>query len=107
MASFEIFVKVVERCRSRLGLFLATFLHSLPTFAITGQRGNHGVDGHRARARKLRLSDRLQQPVAQAIQTNNVIPKIVENLHAAISERADSQAIVRPEVAPAQAQNIK
>jgi uncharacterized membrane protein len=37
MASFEIFVKVVERCRSRLGLFLATFLHSLLTFAITGQ----------------------------------------------------------------------
>jgi uncharacterized membrane protein len=37
---------------------------------------------------------------ARAIQTNNVISKIAENLYAAISELADSQAILAPEVAP-------
>jgi uncharacterized membrane protein len=35
--------------------------------------------------------------VAQAIQTNNVIPGIVENLHAAISELAELRMIARPD----------
>ena len=107
MASFEIFVKVVERCRSRLGLFLATFLHSLLTFAIAGQRGNQIFVPELTVLTDIGLVLAsfgclivYNNRVAQAIQTNNVIPKIVENLYAAISELADSQAIVTPEVAP-------
>jgi uncharacterized membrane protein len=76
-----------------LGLFLATFLHSLLTFAVAGQR-----DDAQFVPQLTVLTDIglvfvsfgylvvYNNRVAQAIQANNVLPQIVENLHAAISE---------------------
>ena len=90
-----------------LGLFLATFLHSLLTFAFAGQRGNEIFVPELTVLTDIGLVFAsfgylivYNNRVAQAIQTNNVIPQIVENLQAAISELADSQAIATPEVAP-------
>ena len=90
-----------------LGLFLATFVHSLLTFAVAGQRGNEIFVPELTVLTDIGLVFAsfgylivYNNRVAQAIQTNNVIPKIVENLYAAISELADSQAIATPKVAP-------
>src|SRR5271166_3609771 len=90
-----------------LGLFLATFLHSLLTFAVAGQRGNQVFVPQLTVLTDIGLVLAsfgylivYNNRVAQAIQTNNVIPKIVENLYAAISELVDSQSIVTSDVAP-------
>src|SRR5271157_2120921 len=76
-----------------LGLFLATFLHSLATFIVTGQRGDVAFVPQLTVLTSVLLVFVsfvylviYNNRVAQAIQTNNVLPRIVENLHAAISE---------------------
>ena len=93
-----------------LGLFLATFLHSLLTFAVAGQRGDQLFVPQLTVLTDIALVLAsfgylvvYNNRVAQAIQTNNVIPQIVENLYAAISELADSQASVTRDVSSAAA----
>ena len=72
-----------------LGLFLATFVHSLLTFAVAGQRGNEIFVPELAVLTDIGLVFAsfgylivYNNRVSSAIQTNNVIPKIVENLYA-------------------------
>jgi uncharacterized membrane protein len=76
-----------------LGLFLATFLHSFVTFIITGERGGEvfvpQITVLCSVALVLVSFGYLviyNNRVAQAIQTNDALPRIVENLHVAISE---------------------
>jgi uncharacterized membrane protein len=87
-----------------LGLFLATFLHSLLTFAVAGQRGDTLFVPQVTVLTDIGLVFAsfgylvvYNNRVSQAIQTNNVIPRIVENLHAAISELAELRVIATPE----------
>jgi len=89
-----------------LGLFLATFLHSLVTFVVTGQRGDTAFVPQLTVLTSVGLVlvsfgylVVYNNRVAQAIQTNNVLPHIVENLHAAISELSQERAI-ETEAAP-------
>jgi uncharacterized membrane protein len=83
-----------------LGLFLATFLYCLAAFVFTGHRGNAAF------VPQLTLLTTVgfvftsfgyllvyNNQVAQAIQTNNVLPHIVEDLYAAISELATPRVI--------------
>jgi uncharacterized membrane protein len=83
-----------------LGLFLATFLQSLATFVVTGQRDT----GVFVPQLTVLCSVALvfvsfgylvvyNNRVAQAIQTNNVLARIIENLHAAISGLAEQKVI--------------
>ncbi len=76
-----------------LGLFLATFLHSLITFVVTGRRGDTEFVPQLTVLTSVGLVLLsfgylvvYNNRVAQAIQTNNLLPHIVENLYAAISE---------------------
>jgi uncharacterized membrane protein len=83
-----------------IGLFLATFLHSLVAFVVTGQRG----DAIFVPQLTVLCSIALvfvsfgylviyNNQVAQAIQTDNLLARIVENLHAAIAELAQQRVI--------------
>jgi len=83
-----------------LGLFLATFLHSLVTFVVTGQRGDTEFVPQFTVLTSVGLVlvsfgylVVYNNRVAQAIQTNNVLPHIVENLYAAISELSQPRVI--------------
>jgi uncharacterized membrane protein len=87
-----------------LGLFLATFLHSLLTFVIAGQRGDAQFVPQLTVLTDIGLVFAsfgylvvYNNRVSQAIQTNNVIPRIVENLHVAISELAELRLIATPD----------
>ena len=86
-----------------LGLFLATFLHSLLTFAVAGQRGDAQFVPQLTVLTDVGLVFAsfgylvvYNNRVAQAIQTNNVLPHIVENLHATISELATPEGPSAP-----------
>src|SRR5271157_1833636 len=86
-----------------LGLFLATFLHSLLTFAVAGQRGDAQFVPQLTVLTDVGLVFAsfgylivYNNRVAQAIQTNNVLPQIVENLHATISELATPEGPSAP-----------
>jgi uncharacterized membrane protein len=79
-----------------LGLFLATFLHSFVTFIITGERGGEVFVPQITVLCSVGLVlvsfcylVIYNNRVAQAIQTNDALPRIVENLHVAISELED------------------
>lgn len=83
-----------------LGLFLATFLHCLATFVVTGHRGNAAFVPQLTLLTTIGLVFAsfgylfvYNNRVAQAIQTNNVLPRIVENLYAAISELGTPRVI--------------
>jgi uncharacterized membrane protein len=76
-----------------LGLFLASFVHSLITFVVAGQRGDATfvpqitvLSGVALIVASFGYLVIYNNRVAQAIQTNNVLPHIVETLHAAIAE---------------------
>ena len=90
-----------------IGLFLATFLHSLTTFVVTGQRGDITFVPQLTVLSSVALVFVsfgylviYNNQVAQAIQTNNVLARIVENLHAAISELAQQRVIETDNAAP-------
>src|SRR5262249_37672313 len=83
-----------------LGLFLATFLHSLITFVITGQRGAIVFEPQLT----VLISVVLvfvsfcylvvyNHRIALAIQTNNVLARIVEDLFGAIGELSRPRVI--------------
>ena len=76
-----------------LGLFLATFLHSFVTFIITGERGGQVFVPQITVLCSVGLVlvsfcylVIYNNRVAQAIQTNDALPRIVETLHEAIGE---------------------
>ena len=90
-----------------IGLFLATFLHSFATFVVTGQRGDTAFVPQLTVLCSVALVFVsfgylviYNNQVAQAIQTNNVLARIVENLHAAISELAEQRVIETGNAAP-------
>jgi len=92
-----------------IGLFLATFLHSLATFVVTGQRGDTVFVPQLTVLCSVALVFVsfgylviYNNQVAQAIQTNNVLARIVENLYAAISELAHQRVIETGNAAPPQ-----
>jgi uncharacterized membrane protein len=83
-----------------LGLFLATFLHSLMTFVVAGRRGDIEFVPQLTVLTSVGLVlvsfgylIVYNNRVAQAIQTNNVLPHIVESLYVAISELSQEQVI--------------
>ena len=83
-----------------LGLFLATFLHSSSDLRCRWPARRYRVRAaaHRVDQRRLVLVSFgylvvYNNRVAQAIQTNNVLPHIVENLYAAISELSQPRVI--------------
>lgn len=83
-----------------IGLFLATFLHSLGAFVVTGQRGNTVFVPQLTVLCSVALVFVsfcylvvYNNRVAQAIQTNNVLARIIENLYAAITELAQRRLI--------------
>ena len=74
-------------------VFLATFLHSFVTFIITGERGREAFVPQITVLCSVALVlvsfcylVIYNNRVAQAIQTNDALPRIVENLHVAIGE---------------------
>jgi uncharacterized membrane protein len=78
-----------------LGLFLATFLYSLATFIVTGQRGDTVFVPQLTLLTCVALVFTsffylvvYNNRVAQAIQTNNVLARIIDALNQAISELA-------------------
>jgi uncharacterized membrane protein len=82
-----------------LGLFLATFLHSLATFIATGRRGDSVFVPQLTVLTSIGLVFVsffylvvYNNRVAQAIQTNNVLAHIVENLNSAISALSEQSA---------------
>jgi uncharacterized membrane protein len=92
-----------------IGLFLATFLHSLATFVVTGQRGDAGFVPQLTVLCSVAMVFVsfgylvvYNNQVAQAIQTNNVLARIIENLHAAISELTEQRVIEIDSADPAQ-----
>ncbi len=92
-----------------IGLFLATFLHSFATFVVTGRRGDTAFVPQLTVLCSVALVFVsfgylviYNNRVAQAIQTNNVLARIVENLYAAISELAEERVIETGYAAPAQ-----
>ncbi len=81
-----------------LGLFLATFLYSLATFIVTGQRGDTVFVPQLTVLTSVVLVFVsffylvvYNNRVAQAIQTNNVLPRIIETLNGAISTLAEER----------------
>jgi uncharacterized membrane protein len=83
-----------------IGLFLGTFLHSLATFVVTGLRGDTVFVPQLTVLCSVGLVFVsfgylvvYNNQIAQAIQTNNVLARIVENLHSAISELAQQRVI--------------
>src|SRR5215831_13183122 len=83
-----------------LGLFLATFLHSLTTFVVTGQRGNAVFVPQLTVLTSIVLVFVsfcylvvYNHRVALAIQTNNVLARIVEDLNAAIAEQSKPRMV--------------
>src|SRR5208283_20963 len=81
-----------------IGLFLGTFLHSLATFVVTGQRGDTTFVPQLTVLCSVVLVFVsfcylviYNNQIAQAIQTNNVLARIIENLYAAISELAEQR----------------
>src|SRR5271165_1600086 len=92
-----------------LGLFLATFLHSFATFVITGQRGDKEFVPQLTVLCSVALVFIsfgylvvYNNRVAQAIQTNNVLATIIENLYAAISALTERREIETGRAASAQ-----
>ncbi len=90
-----------------LGMFLATFLHSLLTFAVAGQRGHHQSVPQLTVLADVALvfasfgflviyNNHIAQGVQ--IQTKNILPHIVENMLAAISRSEELRVITTPEV---------
>src|SRR5215813_2874744 len=80
-----------------LGLFLATFLHCLTTFLVTGQRGQTAFVPQVTVLTSIALVFIsfcylviYNHRIAVVIQTNNVLAGIAENLHAAIDEKSQS-----------------
>ncbi|MDR3530363.1 MAG: DUF2254 domain-containing protein [Rhodopila sp.] len=97
-----------------IGLFLATFLHSLATFVVTGQRGDTTFVPHLTVLFSVALVFVsfgylviYNNQIAQAIQTNNVLARIIENLHAAISELARQHVIDTSNLDPAQPRQVE
>jgi uncharacterized membrane protein len=83
-----------------LGLFLATFLHSLTTFVVTGQRGDVVFVPQLTVLTSVVLVFVsfcylvvYNHRVALAIQTNNVLARIVEDLNAAIRELSQPRVV--------------
>ena len=83
-----------------LGLFLATFLHSLTTFVVTGQRGNAVFVPQLTVLTSIVLVFVsfcylvvYNHRVALAIQTNNVLARIVEDLNSAIEELSKPRVV--------------
>src|SRR5499427_4741540 len=83
-----------------LGLFLATFLHSLATFVVTGQRGEALFVPQLTVLTSVVLVFVsfcylvvYNHRIALAIQTNNVLARIVEDLHAAIVELSQPRLV--------------
>lgn len=91
-----------------LGLFLGTFLHSLITFVVTGKRGGDAlipqISGAFIPQITVLTSIALvfvsfcflvvyNHRVALALQTNNVLARIVEDLNAAIERRSASRVV--------------
>src|SRR5215471_4061055 len=83
-----------------LGLFLATFLHSLITFLVTGQRGEAAFVPQLTVLTSTALVFIsfcylvvYNHRIALAIQTNNVLARIVEDLHAAIEEGSQPRVV--------------
>src|SRR5262252_3665265 len=79
-----------------LGLFLATFLHSLPTFVVTGQRGEALFVPQLTVLTSVVLVFVsfcylvvYNHRIAIAIQTNNMLARIVENLSEAIGDLSE------------------
>jgi len=92
-----------------LGLFLATFLHSLAAFVITGRRGDAVFVPQLTVLTSVALVFVsfcylvvYNNRVAQAIQTNNVLAHIVENLHAAVSQLREPRVIETDTITPGQ-----
>jgi uncharacterized membrane protein len=90
-----------------LGLFLATFLHALVTFVVAGRRGDTVFVPQLTVLTSVGLVlvsfgylVVYNNRVAQAIQTNNVLPHIVENLYTAISELSQPR-VIQTAAAPA------
>jgi uncharacterized membrane protein len=89
----------VRAMQVAIGLFLATFLHSLITFVVTGQRGNTAFTPQLTVLTSVALVFASfcylvvhNHRIALAIQTNNVLARIVESLNAAI------EAFIQPRV---------
>jgi hypothetical protein len=106
MASFKIFVKVVNDA-DHAWVISANLPALSPDLRLRGATGHQifvpeltvlTTSGSCSQASAVSIVYNKRD--ARALQTNNVIPKIVENLYAVVSELADSQAIVTPEVAP-------
>src|SRR5262252_4909785 len=83
-----------------LGLFLATFLHSLATFVVTGQRGEALFVPQLTVLTSVVLVFVsfcylvvYNHRIALAIQTNNVLARIVEDLNSAIEQRSVSRVV--------------
>ena len=83
-----------------IGLFLGTFLHSLATFVVTGKRGDTAFVPQLTVLCSVALVFVsfgylvvYNNRIAQAIQTNNVLARIVENLNSAISGLAHRRLI--------------
>lgn len=98
-----------------LGLFLATFLHSLATFIVTGERGDVVFVPQLTVLTSVALVFVsffylvvYNNRVAQAIQTNNVLAHIVETLNKAISELSTQHVIeAHPEAAVRASESVE
>jgi uncharacterized membrane protein len=89
----------VRAMQVAIGLFLATFLHSLITFVVVGQRGDIAFTPQLTVLTSVALVFASfcylvihNHRIALAIQTNNVLAHIVESLNAAI------EAFLQPRV---------
>jgi uncharacterized membrane protein len=83
-----------------LGLFLATFLQSLATFVVTGRRGETDFVPQLTVLTSVVLVFAsfcylvfYNHRIALAIQTNNLLARIVENLNGAIGELSEQRVV--------------
>jgi uncharacterized membrane protein len=83
-----------------LGLFLATFLYTLATFIVTGKRGDSEFVPQLTLLTSVALVFAsfsylvfYNNRVAQAIQTNNVLVRIIETLNGAVSTLAHERRL--------------
>ena len=95
-----------------LGLFLATFLHCLTTFLVTGQRGQAVFVPQLTVLTSIALVFIsfcylviYNNRIAVVIQTNNVLASIAENLHAAIEEKSRSVVVETGTSSPTRFEN--
>src|SRR5262249_52468607 len=95
-----------------LGLFLATFLHCLTTFLVTGQRGQTAFVPQVTVLTSIALVFIsfcylviYNHRIAVVIQTNNVLAGIAENLHAAIDEKSQSLVVETGTSSPTRFEN--